>query len=200
MAEKKPSDEQAIKFTLIQDLTMAEKTPTDKQANANDAIRKVPIFQCKTMSTWSMPDPFAGCIWNISLRGHMTNTDMVKELYTALGQQVDSPHPSKPQDQPLKKVYTDTGSLKPMFDPQSYFHVPSDLKNADTQDILSISKHLYGLSGEENWNGLVDNAQSMALFSRQLEEKAISIITQKIASSYPGVSLDNCTFPCYSVY
>jgi hypothetical protein len=87
-----------------------------------------------------------------------------------------------------------------MFNPGSYLLIPSDLKNADTQDILSISKHLYGLSDEEDWNGLVDNAQSMALFSRKLEEKAISIIAQKIASSYPGVSLDNCTFPCYSVY
>jgi hypothetical protein len=74
-----------------QDLVIAEKTPTDKQANANDAIRKVPIFQWNTMSAWSMPDPFAGCIWNVLSRRHITTTDMVKELYTALGQQADSP-------------------------------------------------------------------------------------------------------------
>jgi hypothetical protein len=104
-----------------------------------------PIFQWNTLSTWEMPDPWAGLEWSLCECWNMSTSDMAARLYTEHGQPLDTLHPSKPRDQSVTKADTKTTLSKLMPNPNTYNHVLPELRKHNTQDILAISIFLYGL-------------------------------------------------------
>jgi hypothetical protein len=141
------------------------------------------VFKQRIMQDWDSPFPFAGREWGLrDANLFISNTAVT--LYTSLGQSVNAPHESTPLDSPIRNAYTDMHNIY-QLDNNIYVHKPSELRNVSTQDIRTISKQLYGLAGEQDWEGL--DLQQTALVSEKTEEKAIHLVAQKMPSSFPGV-------------